>query len=79
MKKNAEEVKARISARISDTLSDLVSSFLYYDRKEDEDLPEGVIEKALEVGYITPEFLVSEFKTHLYEGLGIEEEEEEEE
>lgn len=54
---------------ILNTVSDLVGSFLYYDRKEDEDLPRGAIQDALEDGVITIDEIVAEFKRCLNEGL----------
>ena len=48
---------------------DLVSSFLYYDRKEDEDLPEGEIQKALDNNEITFEEIVITFKKELFKQL----------
>jgi len=38
---------------IAATMSDLFADFFYYDRKEDEDLTIGVIEKAVKDGIIT--------------------------
>lgn len=40
---------------IEDTVSDLAGSLLYYDRKEDEDLPRGAIEEAINAGEISVE------------------------
>jgi hypothetical protein len=50
---------------IRDTLGDLVSNFLYYDRKEDEDLPRGVIEKMYSNGEITIDEMAEWFKDAL--------------
>jgi len=50
---------------ILDTITDLVSNFLYYDRKEDEELPRGFIESAIESGSVTVDELVSKFKGEL--------------
>jgi hypothetical protein len=36
--------------KILDTLGDTVGCFLYYNRKEDEDLPRGEIEAAVKDG-----------------------------
>lgn len=44
------------------TASDLVSNFMYYDRKEDEDLPRGAIEAAISSGEITVDDIVSVFR-----------------
>ena len=38
---------------IQNTVSDLIGGFLYYDRKEDEDLPRGSVEEAIRAGEIT--------------------------
>ena len=54
---------------ILDTVSDLVSNFMYYDRKEDEDLPKGAIENAIESGTITVDEIVAQFKADLLAGL----------
>ena len=49
------------------TVDDLVSDFLYYDRKEDEELPRGEIEKAINNGDITIDEIVNYFKLKLTE------------
>ncbi len=51
------------------TVEDLVSGFLYYDRKEDEELPYGLIEQAIEDGLITVDEIVEYFRQKLLEGL----------
>jgi hypothetical protein len=51
------------------TLEDLVSNFLYYDRKEDEDLPKGAIEKAIKDGEITVAEIVAEFEKHIIDSI----------
>ncbi len=55
---------------ILNTVDDLVSSFLYYDRKEDEDLPLGKIEKAINDGTITEVEIVHQFAVCLAKGIG---------
>lgn len=50
---------------IVDTASDLMASFLYYDRKEDQELPRGEIESALLSGEITVEELLDVFRRAL--------------
>ena len=52
---------------INSAIEDLVSDFLYYNRKEDEDLKLGDIEKAIEEGEITIEQIVSKFKERIIE------------
>ena len=54
---------------IKNTISDLVGSFLYYDRKEDEDLPRGAIEQAIKDKVITIEEIVKIFSSELHKGL----------
>ena len=65
----AVESKTR-AEHIRGTISDLVSCFLYYDRKEDEDLPRGAIEEAIANGEITVDGILREFKQELIKGLG---------
>ncbi len=60
-----EETKTLILACVSDSVIDL----LYYDRKEDEDLPRGVIEEAIKNGTITTDEIVETFKKDLIKGL----------
>lgn len=55
---------------IHNTISDLVSNFLYYDRKEDESLPRGEIEKAVAAGEITVEEIIAYFGQELRSGWG---------
>lgn len=50
---------------IIDTIKDLVSDFLYYDRKEDEELQLGDIEVAIKNEVITRDEIVNEFKKEL--------------
>lgn len=42
-------------------VDDLVADFLYYDRKEDEDLPPGAIEQAMADNEIHPAVIVARF------------------
>lgn len=49
---------------------DLIGAFLYYDRKEDEDLPRGEIEAAVETGALTVDDIVERFRVELVQGLG---------
>lgn len=50
---------------ILDTVADLASSFMYYDRKEDEALPRGAIEEAIQEGEITVDEIVEDFRAGL--------------
>lgn len=58
--------------RIRGTVSDLVSDFLYYDRKEDEDLPRGAIQDAIAANELTADNLVGWFREELTKGLARE-------
>lgn len=51
------------------TVDDLVADFLYYDRKEDEDLQRGAIEEAIAAGEVTAEEIVAAFGRALAGGL----------
>lgn len=51
-------------------IEDGVSNLLWYDRKHDEDLPHGEIERALSLGEITIEEMVREFERVLRLELG---------
>lgn len=54
---------------ICHVIDDMVSDFLYYDRKEDEQLPNGAIESAIENGVITVAEISDRFKQRLLELL----------
>lgn len=47
------------------TVTDLVGSLMYYDRKEDEDLPRGAIEQAIKDGEITYYDIIKKFSDEL--------------
>lgn len=50
---------------IIDTVSDLVGSFVYYDRKEDEDLSPEDLASCVKSGEITIDEIVEQFRTEL--------------
>lgn len=50
---------------IEDTISDLFMDWLYYDRKEDQDLPRGAIEEAVEAGEISKQEIANQFLAHI--------------
>ena len=50
---------------ILETVSDLVGDFLFYGRKEDEEVRVGEIQKAVERGDITKDEIVDEFRKQL--------------
>jgi hypothetical protein len=51
------------------TIDDAVTDLIYYDRKEDEDLPRGEIEKAVKAGEITADEIVERFRYGVYKAL----------
>ena len=51
------------------SVEDLVSNFLYYNRKEDEDLPVGKIEEFIENKTISIDELVERFRQALLENI----------
>jgi len=42
-----------------------ISNFIYYDRKEDEDLSENKLDEAIKNGDVTIDEMVDRFKTNL--------------
>lgn len=54
---------------IENAVIDLVANFLYYDRKEDENLERGEIEAAIETREITLDEIVELFKQELIKGI----------
>lgn len=54
---------------IENTISDLLSGFLHYDRKEDEDLPVGSIEEEIKSGRIERREIIYMFTKELKELL----------
>jgi hypothetical protein len=66
--KDAAGSASETRERILSAVSDLVGALLYYDRKEDEDLPRGAIESAIESGVITYDEIVSVFRSELTGG-----------
>lgn len=56
---------------ILNEINDLISCFLYYDRKEDEDLPREAIQNAVLNKEITIDEMVEKFKECLTEGLKV--------
>lgn len=54
---------------ILDAIHDLCQDFLYYDRKEDEDLSIEHLKLAVKNSEITIDEMVAEFKKHLENNL----------
>lgn len=54
---------------ILNAVDDLVSDLLYYDRKEDEDLERGEIEKCINDGDITRDEITAYFKDKFNEHI----------
>lgn len=62
--------QAEMRRKILVVLKDQVACFLFYDRKEDEDLPMGAIENAIKSGAITIQDMVDFFEAELKDNLG---------
>lgn len=58
-----------IRSRILAETSDLVTNFLHYNRKDDEELPPDSIQKAVKDGVITVNEIVQKFHEELRAGL----------
>lgn len=54
---------------ILDVTGDLVGKLTYYDRKEDEDLPAGAIQAAIDAKEITVDEIVAHFTARLRNDL----------
>lgn len=59
----------RYAAEALKRVDGLVDGFLYYDRKEDETLPVGAIEKAITLGLLTVDQIVEMFDTRVRAAL----------
>jgi hypothetical protein len=55
---------------VLNTVDDLVGAFLYYDRKEDKELPRGRIEELVLSGDLTIDDIVAKFRSSLMDGWG---------
>lgn len=51
--------------KIDAVIGDLIMDFLYYGRQNDDYLPKGEIEKAIESGEIAPLQIANIFKTRI--------------
>jgi hypothetical protein len=65
----ASKAKSRRGEVLKNTITDLVGAFLYYDRKEDEDLPVGTIEEMVASGQTSAEDIAHQFRLCLLESL----------
>jgi hypothetical protein len=54
---------------ILDAIEDVVTKFLYYDRKDDEELPVGVIHDSITNEDVSIEDIVNKFESELRKGL----------
>tara|TARA_R110002126_G_scaffold126956_1_gene269158 strand:- start:666 stop:845 length:180 start_codon:yes stop_codon:yes gene_type:complete len=50
---------------ILSNMEDLITNFLYYDRKEDDELEVGAIEESIKTGDISVDEIVAKFKEQL--------------
>lgn len=61
--------KIYMKQNILNTISDLCSDFLYYDRKEDDELSADQLVEAVKIGEITIDEMVNEFRKNLENSL----------
>lgn len=61
----SEDMPEDIKTVILGTVRDLAGSFMYYDRREDDELPRGAIEKAIADGHITMDEIVNQFRSEI--------------
>ncbi len=54
---------------ILDTVSDLGADFMYYDRKSDEKLTPGMIQKGVAIGAVTIDEIVHAFRAQVQMGM----------
>jgi len=54
---------------LKDTISDIVTDLLFYDRKEDKELPAGAIEEAIKNGVISIDYIVDIFRKEVEKNL----------
>ena len=64
---NEEKIDKKLL--IQGTLQDVVADFLFYDRKEDEELPAGSIQKAIAAGVTSIEEMARIVEGALRESL----------
>lgn len=60
----------KIRQVILNTVEDLCSGFLYYDRKEDEELSSIQLNEAIASGQITVDEIITKFRNHLEDTFG---------
>jgi hypothetical protein len=58
-----------VKETIFDTVDDLVSDFLYYDRKEDDQLSRDVLESMIASGEVTVAEITERFQQALMKGI----------
>jgi hypothetical protein len=56
----------QLKETILNSAATAAAKFVYYDRKEDEELPRGAIEQAIVDGVITEDEIVEAFRTEAF-------------
>lgn len=51
--------------QIMDVVNDAVRDLMFYDRKQDEDVPVGAIQEAIDAGEITLDEIVERFREQM--------------
>lgn len=60
-----ENEKAKLKRLILGTIQVVVFDFVFDDRKEDEELPQGAMEEAMKQGIITKKEMINKFAIEL--------------
>jgi hypothetical protein len=68
---NMDDLRQRVATLelVKATIEDSVANLLYYDRKEDEDLPRGAIEQLVRDGHLSIDNMVEWFRRDLTRSL----------
>lgn len=59
----------QLPEKLDAVIHDLVAALVYYDRKEDDDLPRGEIERMIRNGEASVDGIVDVFRQYLAEAL----------
>lgn len=63
--KTSDEIKVELRYTIFDIVDDLVTDFLYYDRKDDDEIGVEELDSAIKSGIITVEEIIAHFAKKL--------------
>lgn len=63
--RTSDEIKVELRNTIFDIVEDLVTDFLYYDRKDDDEIGVEELDGAIKSGIITVEEIIAHFTKKL--------------